>query len=209
MLIEITGIDGSGKTTLMNRLRRSLNEEAGIWAYERNFKNRGKRFLESIALNNGVDRCEKFFKPELIEFSNALELVDEVNRHFYYLSENSRQVYFVDQYYSSWMANAIFQNLEIINELRMIYFYLPKPDMSIFLDVPPEVALSRLQVREKGDQILQLDFPLNRLSKMAAALDEVHSDIPYPQVKIDGTNATEVVYKEALGLLMQRKRWES
>ncbi|SFL00038.1 AAA family ATPase [Brevibacillus centrosporus] len=208
MLVEITGIDGSGKTTLIHRLRKELNEHSHIWAYERNFKNRSKRFLESIALNKGFDRCEKLFKPELVEFANALELVEEVNRNFYYLRDDSRQVYFVDQYYCSWMATAILNELDILEDLRMIYSYLPKPDLSIFLTVPPEIALSRLQAREKGDQILQLDSPINRLSNMAKIMDEVHKEELYPQIKIDGSKGPDAIYDEVITLLMQRRKWE-
>lgn len=206
MLIEIAGIDGSGKTTLINRLRRQINGESLQWAYERNFKNRGKRLLEQIALSKGFDRCEEVFDPNHVEFANALEMVEEVHRHFYYLREDSRLAYFVDQYQTSWLATAKLSQLTVYDHLKDIYTYLPRPDLSVLLVLPPQAALERLNSREKGDQILQMKSPIEYLTRLEGAFEQVNMELPYPQVKLDALQSADEIFEQVLERIQACKR---
>jgi thymidylate kinase len=73
MIIEIAGVDGSGKTTLIHSLRRKINEEENRWAYERSFKSNQLRTLEQIAQREGKSRPHDAFPQEMVEFCRALE----------------------------------------------------------------------------------------------------------------------------------------
>ncbi|MEX2104279.1 MAG: hypothetical protein WD907_02975 [Bacilli bacterium] len=201
MLVEITGIDGSGKSTLIAKLRKHFNSIPLTWAYERSFKNRGKRFLEHIALQQGKSRPEEIFDPALIEFHNALEMVEEINKHFYYLSKDSGLLFFVDQYYTAWLAHAVRRKITIVKELEAIYAYLPAPDLSIYLEVTTATALTRLQCRVKGDQILNEQNPLRTLTNMKDSFDLVHRSVPYRQVRVDAEKEPEEVYTQVLEMI--------
>jgi thymidylate kinase len=206
LIIEITGIDGSGKSTLISKLRKNLNAESLIWAYERNFKNRGKRLLEHIALMKGKNRPEEIFKSDLIEFHNALEMVEEVNKNFFYQSEDSGLIYFVDKYYTSWLAEALIRTTGIQNELEMIYSYLPSPDFSVLLDVTSETALSRLQKRLKGDQVLNRENPEQYLNHMKECFEIIHQTIPYPQHRINGEQTVEEIYQKVEKMIQNKRK---
>ena len=84
LLVEITGVDGSGKSTLIGHLRRFLNNQGSSWACERTFRDRSRRFLEQIALDMGYRRADEIFNTDLLAFSSAIGLVEDVLRTFYY-----------------------------------------------------------------------------------------------------------------------------
>ena len=99
LLVEITGVDGSGKSTLIGLLRKRLNDQQSAWAYERTFRDRSRRFLEQIALDSGHRRADEIFDADLLAFSSAIGLVEEAQRAFYYCRSNGgAQIYCVDQY---------------------------------------------------------------------------------------------------------------
>ncbi|ODP26035.1 hypothetical protein PTI45_04621 [Paenibacillus nuruki] len=198
MLIEISGIDGSGKTTIIDQLRNHFNASPLTWAYERNFKNRGKRLLEHISLLHGKDRAEELFDPNLIEFHNALELTEEAHKNFYYTNEKSGIMYFVDKYYTSWISQALLSDISILKELQMIYNNLPLPNVSIYLDVDPAIALMRLQNRMKGDQILNRKNPLKVLEKMRNSFETIHQSVPYEQYRINANEDLNKVLEQVL-----------
>ncbi|MDA1763990.1 hypothetical protein PDK32_27540 [Bacillus cereus] len=202
-IIEICGIDGSGKTTLIHKLRRKINDATQFVAYERNFKNKGKRLLEHIAQSNGHKRAEEYFNVENIEFSNAVDMVQEVNSSFYFLNDNSTQIYFVDKYYTSWLAEVIVKKVDGVDKISQILNYLPKPKLSIYLDVTTSDAITRLESRTKGDQILSTKCPTNQLENLRVAFVESMNLTNLNYKIIDSTEGFEVVYEKALDYLIE------
>ena len=77
---NMTCVDGSGKSTLIGHLRRFLNNQGSSWAYERTFRDRSRRFLEQIALDMGYRRADEIFNTDLLAFSLAIGLVEDVLR---------------------------------------------------------------------------------------------------------------------------------
>ncbi|HCT78068.1 MAG TPA: hypothetical protein DGG94_20200 [Micromonosporaceae bacterium] len=49
MLVEVCGVDGSGKSTLIDTLRRTMNG-TGARAYERVVRSESRNLLESVAM---------------------------------------------------------------------------------------------------------------------------------------------------------------
>jgi nicotinamide riboside kinase len=58
MIVEICGIDGSGKSTLIDNLRGRIHADSPCWAYERVFRFRTKRFMDWIAQSEGGSYSE-------------------------------------------------------------------------------------------------------------------------------------------------------
>ncbi len=186
MLIEVSGIDGSGKSTLIRRLRHRLNRDGDLVAYERVLRDRGRLVLEDIARQEGK-RSDEIFDAFSVELVSALERLDEANRHFGYLRPNSRQLYFVAPYHATWLAKAHSKSPAFSSQLQRVYERLPRPDLSVVLELTPGGALDRVRSREAGDNFLREADPLGTLARRADGLEAVRSLLPYEQVALDAT----------------------
>lgn len=133
-LIVIEGIDGAGKTTIAKYLANTLISKGFKAIYTREpyhpqiiklLENKGKELgaiMEALLL--AADRylhIQEVIKPHL-----------EVG---YYV--------ICDRYYYSSLAYQTARGADI-NWIRTINFFIIRPDVSIYLDVNPEVGLSRL-----------------------------------------------------------------
>ena len=201
MIVEICGIDGSGKSTLVDALRRSINNAGTHWAYERVFRFRSKRFLEHIASKDKRRRAEDIFDPTCVELVQAIDLVDEASRHFFFDVATSSLVFFVTEYGTSGIASVLARARSALDPISQVYAQLPSPDVSIFLRIAPSEALRRIEARTKGDQMLQALEPLSTLTASAAYFDEARSILPYRQVVLDATQPAEVLTRRALELI--------
>jgi thymidylate kinase len=202
LLIEIAGVDGAGKTTLIGLLRKAINADGSLWAYERTFRDRHRRFLEQIAIDAGCRRAPEIFAPDVLAVTSALGLVDEALRAFYYCRSNEDgQVYCVDHYYTSGLAGAIADGVSTVDSVAHIYGYLPQPHLSIYLELPAGEALRRLEHRQSGDQVLHAASPLALLSRRVAAFETAHRHVPYRQERIDATLSIDEVAATTLQLV--------
>ena len=186
MLVEISGIDGSGKSTLIRALKGQIDMRPAFWCYERNFRNRARRFLESIAMARRLERADDLFPSEALALVDAVDLVDEAVRTLHFDSSSSRQIYLVDHYRTSWMARAIARSREDGRLVAPVYDHLPKPSLSFSLVVPPAIALERLRLRGGGDQVLAKPDALGALSRLGDAFDCAIEGSPYPVHHLDG-----------------------
>jgi len=133
-LIVVEGIDGAGKTTIAKYLANTLISKGFKAIYTREpyhpqiiklLENKGKELgaiMEALLL--AADRylhIQEVIKPHL-----------EVG---YYV--------ICDRYYYSSLAYQTARGADI-NWIRTINFFIIRPDVSIYLDVNPEVGLSRL-----------------------------------------------------------------
>lgn len=133
-LIVVEGIDGAGKTTIAKYLANTLICKGFKAIYTREpyhpqiiklLENKGKELgaiMEALLL--AADRylhIQEVIKPHL-----------EVG---YYV--------ICDRYYYSSLAYQTARGADI-NWIRTINFFIIRPDVSIYLDVNPEVGLSRL-----------------------------------------------------------------
>lgn len=206
LLVEITGVDGSGKSTLIGLLRKRLNDQPSAWAYERTFRDRSRRFLEQIAADSGHHRADEIFDADLLAFSSAIGLVDEALRAFYFCRSNgAAQIYFVDQYYTGGIADAIARGVVALDPLKRIYGYLPRPHVSVFLDLTAEQALSRLERRASGDQILAVPSPITTLRHRVQAFRAAHEQAPYTQVRFEASEPIDEIVAAVLALVLKAR----
>lgn len=182
VLITFSGLDGAGKTTLINWLRTTLerqarpvavlhmNEQVGLYAYARSIRNRvwGSRTRE-----NGRAAAQRTEGPpvggppfgsaedrlgsRLSQIRYAILWNKPVRRLIYpvdlliflgyrlWVEGIRRKILLMDRYFYDTLVDvADGRNWDL---LRLLERITPVPDVSVFLDVDPEVAC-----RRKGEQ---------------------------------------------------------
>lgn len=188
MFIEISGIDGSGKSTLLGHLRGRFNER-GVSAYERSFRSTYKRILSDCAWRNGHDHWKEMFKPNEVELAHALEMVQTAHDQIGLL-DMRRQFVFTDTYVARWLATAQLWSATNLSELSQIYQLLPKPDVSLYLDVSVGKAIDRINRRPQRDHPSKLHNS-HRIERYKEGFESVLPMMPYAVHAVDADGDLE------------------
>jgi len=198
MLIEVTGTDGSGKMTLIHRLRRRLNESKYGWAYERTFQSDQLRILEQIALDTGARRPNEIFGNDAVELVRTLELL-QVSHHTLAIHKTSeRQVFFIDSYYHEALARLDERSVSNGDLIRRLLHRLPAPDLTIYLRISPQTAESRMRLREKGDSLLLAKNPSAAIETLSVAIERTLEHARGPVLALDAELTPEALVDEVL-----------
>jgi len=139
LFISIDGIDGCGKSTVVNELKFKLSsvyKEIHIVhfpAYDTPLGQIIKQYLHNLPEN-------QFFLSLLFEV-NRLEKLDILN-----LGRNSDTLVLADRYYHSGRACALARSISSFDYKTLIRINhdLPKPDYSFILDIDPKLASKRM-----------------------------------------------------------------
>jgi thymidylate kinase len=197
VLIEVAGIDGSGKTTLIHHLRGHLHEK-GRPAYTRTWPSTVKRIAADTA-HQAADRpWWEFFDPAAIETAAAFEHLAAVHQHLLPL-DPGRQVVLTDTYTVRWLATALLHGAEA-GPLAALYARLPAPDLSLWLDTDADTARARLLARPQRDHLTTTGNP-GRLDRYRQSLARAVDLVPYPVRRLDGGAPTAQVLAQAQPLL--------
>lgn len=197
MLIEVAGIDGSGKTTLINHLRGYLHQQ-GWAAYVRTWPSTVKRLAADTAQDSGACSWWEFFSPEAIETAAAFEHLGAVHQHLLPL-DPGRQVILTDTYTVRWLATALLHGVDPA-PLAALYTRLPPPALSLWLDSDPVTARGRLLARPERDHLTTTDSP-DRLGRYHRAMVTAQAIVGYPVHRVDACASTTVVEAHARELL--------
>lgn len=144
-LITFCGLDGCGKTTIINMLKDKLAENG----------------IESVLTKQPTDdvRKTKIFRTFMdspnhekyayraLSLMAASDRVQHSNKVILPLLEEEKTV-ISDRYIYSCLANLRARGYKKDNWIYEIARDIPKPDLSFFLDVPVELAVSRVRSRE-------------------------------------------------------------
>ena len=155
LLITFCGLDGCGKTTMMNRLISDLEKEHSIFVTKQptsavresqifrtymdspDHDDFDYRSLSLLAASDRLQHVNKVIEPEMNEGKIVLS-----DRYFYSCLSNLRARGFVKD---KWIYEI---SKSIIN-----------PDVSFFFDVPVDVAVSRVRKRpEEKDRYIDMDL---------------------------------------------------
>ena len=189
-LIAIEGIDGSGKTTIANRIVE--------WLSMRNID--ALYTSEPTKSPIGLFIKEKIISAEIRQDARIEALLFAADRLWHVVNEIlpalSRGVVVVtDRYYFSSIAyqGALGAPTSWIREINK---FAPKPDLSIYIDITPEEAIRRK--RKQGD-VKKLFENIKYLSKVR----EIYLDLVGngELALINGMNILEKVVDEALALV--------
>jgi len=203
MIIEVVGVDGSGKTTLIHGLRKAINEGGKAWAYERSYQSENVRMLEAAASVKGVRaRPRAAFSGDVIETARTLELVSKSFQLALYKRSMTQHVlcdsYLVEQ--GARLCDCGLTESATWTLLDMA----TAPDLCVYLKVDAGEALQRMRSRLKGDSLLLDADPLGATAAIVEGLERALSRMPYPHIVVDAGQQPAAVLSDvssSLGLL--------
>jgi dTMP kinase len=148
-LIAVCGIDGSGKTTQIERLRHHLDSRGVPLLTTRQPTDRYRR---DVVVRSALDLDVSFEEVGeelalLSAFDRARHLREEV------LPELARGTCVItDRYVYSTYAYFVARGVRDLTWLMSINRAVPEPDVTLYLDVPPDVAVTRILARDGASQ---------------------------------------------------------
>jgi len=147
VFIAIEGIDGSGKTTIALKLKESLEEE-GFQVYYTYEPSKGP--IGDI-IRKHVFNVEVRPNPYIEALLFAADRIDHLEKEII-PALNRGNVVICDRYLYSSIAYQGARGVPI-NWIRRINVGVIKPHVTVYIDVPPEVGLSR----KKGTKVVTFE----------------------------------------------------
>jgi thymidylate kinase len=169
MLITVSGIDGSGKTTLCGEIAENL-------------KNRGfdaSACMPDYISNNLMKQfCKNYYGDPYAYVPNFSEIyihglfVDWLDTYDKILKNRSERILIFDRYLFDFLAQAFHYKVKIGSIIGMLPIF-PYPDISFFIDITPDEAFERLRKRthpkmhhlETLDNLMILDEAYGQVKK--------------------------------------------
>ena len=190
MLIAFEGLDQSGKETQSKQLRDRLRS-AGHKARVVSFPDYGTSIGEEIAR---ALQGERDYGPDVMQLlyvANRYERKPDIDRW-----QRAYITLLCDRYVASSIAYGEAQGLDVA-WLVSIQQFLPRPDLTVFLDIAPETALERKAIgrdRYEQDHALQVAVRKSYLRQAADA----------SWLRVDGERSPDDVAADVAGLLETR-----
>ena len=191
MLFAIEGIDGCGKSTVVEGLRRMLGEERFVYASDPGSTKFGAG-LRSILKDGSVPLCGN---AQLLAFTAArAQLVDEVIRP---AAERGAHVV-CDRYVLSTYAYQGVQPRTLI-DLNEQFCFGVLPDLNVIVDVSVDEALARSSVRTGRDRF---DRDRSFLEKVVERYGSMYCPMFGKVVRVDGMKPRGDVVNDVLGAIV-------
>ncbi len=184
MLIAIEGIDGSGKTTLAKELTKWLE------------KNKKKKVL--LTAEPFTEEITRLIQEEGWKDAVTLTLLFSADRgvHINWLmKQTTYDIIITDRYYYSTIAYQSAMGIDK-NWIIEVNKYFPKPELTILLDLPAEVAIKRI----KNDDKFNFKEKLSLLQKVRENYLNIAKGENSMKI-IDSSKNFEEVLKEAKNYL--------
>ena len=197
IFITFEGVDGCGKTTQINKLNEYLKE---------------KNYKTVVTLEPGGTEIGKNLRQILLHHKGYVANGTEL---FLYLADRAQHtqeivikninegcIVLCDRSIDSTVAyQGYARGIGMDNVLKANSFALDKlPDLTIFIDVTPDVALKRLSGRDKADRLdlEAMDFH----QKVYEGYHKVLEMYPDRVVRIDGNKPLEEVTKDCIKVIL-------
>lgn len=204
MFLNIIGIDGSGKTTLCNNLRRLKPNLKYVHSYHEPFILKPLKFAARTLFLNGTDefadytdyRSKKSKASQKHSFFAFIYSIIWIIDYFFQtlfkvgIPRMIGKHLIVDRYIFDAVLNAsLTANLSIGTSYKLIdllLILLPKPDLVVLIDLPEEIAFSR---KTDIQSVEYLRERRNRYTEMANK---------YIFLTLDGTKSQNSLLNEIL-----------
>lgn len=161
LLIALEGIDGSGKTTLAKSTKERLEKQGlsvVIFKEPTDQTEAGKKIRQSYHDKRPSPQKELEWFIEDREW-------DVTNRILPALAQ--KKIVFLDRYYYS---TACYQGIRMKNDwekiLKINRERFPEPDLTIIIDVPPKIALSRISSNRHYQTSFEKLSELDKIRKL-------------------------------------------
>ena len=146
--IVFEGIDGSGKTTQAKMLcdKLNLHDKESVFTAEPTNRSCGKllrSFLKGEETASDITVASLFTTDRLDHITCNGGLLDTINC--------SKNVICDRYYFSSYAYNAHSRDVQEIINLNSICSSILRPDVCIFIDISPEVAMERIITNRSAD----------------------------------------------------------
>jgi len=189
-LIVLEGLDGSGKTTQIGRIEKHLKNfglEVIVTKEPQDDRPIGQLLRRVLTQDEKTDlrvAASLFAADRLDHITRPDGLIEALERGAYVLC---------DRYYlSNYAYNMVDVDIEWIMALNSEATKLCKPDLHVYVDVPAEVALSRITKRGEKELFENLER-LNKVHDNYDALIEALKDSENI-FRVDGTHDSHIVF---------------
>ena len=195
LLVVIEGTDGSGKSTQLELLKRSIQDKSyGVMVSE---------WKTSRLIANVIDDAKEHNLLNATTYSllYAADFADRLENQII-PALKSGFIVLLDRYYYTALARDVVRGQDI-NWVKNLYDYAPEPDLIFYLDMPVEVLLKRiigttgLNYYESGRDVgFSTDFYKSFKIYQQKCLDEYNNmKSEYNFKSIDGTMSVEEIHK--------------
>ena len=196
MLIAVEGLDGAGKSTQVSLLASALST-VDVVSFPR-YKTFFGRHIRALLDGHG-DVSAETVDPRSMALWYALDRVQWVREHKHGLDG----VVLLNRYT---LSNAVYQSarsgdpalFDWVLRLEFDELELPRPDVTVVLDVPPEVSADRVASRGNGDDVYERSAGL--LARVREGYLAAASRLPNVVV-VSAAAAPTVVHAEVLTAL--------
>jgi len=200
LLIALEGIDGAGKKTWSNMLKKHItktNISVKIFDYPDYKSPWGKIIKEYLYNKIELDTTEQFFTY----FIDILKDQEQIKK---YLSNGN--IVILNRYFSSTIAFQCTKGFPYHKALRIIEAVEPiVPDIAFFLDVSPEIALERCLKRKNPDRH---ERDLQLLKQVSQYYKKIIKDgiLAHKWIKIDTNNdfkSMQVIMEDVINYILK------
>ena len=157
LLITVCGLDGCGKTTLIKKLKEVIEDSQGydVILAKQPSENMRKSDIFRTYMDSEDHSSYEYRSLSLMAAADRIQHVNKV-----ILPELKKgKCVICDRYFYSCLANLRARDYEKDRWIYDISKNIIKPDISFFLDVPAEIAISRVRAREEEkDRYIDIDL---------------------------------------------------
>lgn len=155
LLITFCGLDGCGKTTMMNRLITDLEKDYKLFMT----KQPTNSVRESAIFRTYMDSPDHIgYDYRSLSLLAASDRIQHVNKVIEPSMQNG-DIVISDRYFYSGLANLRARGFEKDKWIYEIAESIIKPDIAFFFDVPVETAVSRVRQRAaEKDRYIDMDL---------------------------------------------------
>lgn len=196
MIFEFAGVDGSGKSTLIGAVRRSINEGGLAYAYERSFQSEGVRLLEAVASAQARRRPVAAFSRDIVEHVRCVDLVRRsFDLHPY--SASLAQHVLTDSYIVEQLGRLVQFGCDSEYSVALVHKAI-QPALTFYLCLPAQTALDRMRAREKGDALLLSEDPMAETQAVIRGIEQALGHVLAPIVELDASQPVDALREEVM-----------
>lgn len=158
--IVIEGLDGCGKSTQIEMLEKKMKEH-GMAVHLTREPSDGEIGL----FTRSVVDMEKDFPPETLIYLFLADRIDHIKNEMLPMLEKGINVICDRYYFSSYAYQSNVIGMEALIKLNKPMADLLKPDIAVYIDVPPEKCFERITLRCGDISMFDNLQSLNRIEK--------------------------------------------
>ena len=192
--IVFEGIDSSGKTTQAELLKKYFltKKEQAVISPEPSSGIIGNLIRQALKKRIVFNKDPNLFDQQMAYLFAADRhdhLYNDVDGVFK-LIEDNYHVISTRYYFSSLAYNC--ESIEQYNFIKKLNDRFPNPDLTIYLDIPIEVSLSRLQERS----LQEIYETKTKLTKVREQYQQIFAEYDGNALNIDGTQEQQQIHRQ-------------